>query len=96
MKIELSKKFKKYANENNIEAIAVKYGKGCSTWGNSLKVPEVLNGKPKDVRNYRYNAVDGIDIYVHKAVKIIKGSCLELNITGFLMLKEIEVKGIDV
>lgn len=59
-------------------------------------MPEVLNGKPKDVRNYRYHTIDGIDIYVHKAVKMIKGSCLELNITGFLMLKEIEVKGIDV
>ena len=59
-------------------------------------MPEVLNGKPKDVRNYRYYTIDGVDVYVHKAVKLTKGSCLELNITGFLMLKEIEVKGIDV
>ena len=59
-------------------------------------MPEVLNGKPKGVSNYRYNAIDGIDVYVHKAVKVIKGECIELNISGFLMVKEIEVKGISV
>jgi|LGOV01.1.fsa_nt_gb hypothetical protein len=31
MEIKLSKKFKKFKNENDIEAIAIKYGKGCST-----------------------------------------------------------------
>lgn len=59
-------------------------------------MPEVLSGKPKDARNYRYHTVDGFDIYVHKAVKMIKGRSLELNVSGFLMIKEIEVRGIQV
>jgi len=32
---------------------------------------------------------------VHKAVKTTKKNLLELDVIGFLMLKEIEVKGMD-
>jgi len=96
MEVKLSNKFKKFANERNIETITVKYGKSCSSWAGSFKVPEVLERKPKDVSNYRYHTVDGFDIYVHKAIKTTKENCLELDVVGFLVFKEVNVKGIDI
>jgi hypothetical protein len=95
MEVKLSNKFKKFAKEKNIVAVTIKYGKSCSSWSGSFKVPEVLKEKPKDLRNYKYHSVDGIEIYVHKTVKATKENCLELKIVGFLMLKEIDVKGMD-
>jgi len=95
MKIILTKKFKKYAEDKNLTAIAIKYGKSCSSWTGSFKVPSVLKEKPKDISKYKYNLVDGIEVYVHKAVKTTKKNLLELDVIGFLMLKEIEVKGMD-
>ena len=95
MEIKLSNKFKKFAKEKNIVAIAIKYGKSCSSWAGSFKVPLVLREKPKDVRNYKYHLVDEIEVYVHKTVKTTKEKRLELNVVGFLMLKEIDIKGMD-
>ncbi|MDM8535015.1 hypothetical protein QUF55_09985 [Clostridiaceae bacterium HSG29] len=58
-------------------------------------MPAVLKGKPKDISKFKYNIVDGIEVYVHKAVRTTEKNLLELNVIGFLMLKEIEVKGMD-
>ena len=95
MEIILTKKFRKYAKEKNITTIAVKYGQSCTTWAGSFKVPSVLKEKPKDVFKYRYNLIDGIEVYVHKSVKTTEKNILELNVIGFLILKEVEVKGMD-
>jgi len=58
-------------------------------------VPSVLKEKPKNISKYKYNLVDGIEVYVHKVVKTTEKNLLELDVVGFLMLKEIEVKGMD-
>jgi len=47
------------------------------------------------VFKYRYNLIDGIEVYVHKSVKTTEKNILELNVIGFLILKEVEVKGMD-
>jgi len=95
MKIILSDKFKDHADSKGIENITIKYGKSCSSWGGSFRVPEVLKKKPEDINNYNKHTIDGVDVYVHKGIKTTKNNELKLRVRGFLFLKEIYVDGLD-
>jgi len=56
----------------------------------------VLNDKPYDVSNYKYYLVDGVTIYVHKSIKTMRNNYLEVTVIGFLNIKKISVRGIQV
>ena len=96
MEIRITDKFKKFAEKKNIDTIAIKYGQNCTSWAGTVRVPVVLKDKPYDVSNYKYNLVDGVTIYVHKSIKIMRNNHLELTVIGFLNIKEISVRGIEV
>ena len=93
--VRLSDKFKAHAESKEIKTITIKYGKSCSSWGGSFRVPAVLKKKPEDISNYNHQTIDGIDVYVHKGVKTTKDDELVLRVRGFLFLKEIYVDGLD-
>lgn len=95
MKIVLSDKFKEHVEGKNIQNITIKYGKSCSSWGGSFRVPEVLKKKPEATDEYNKHTIDGVDVYVHKGVKTTKKNQLTLRVRGFLFLKEIYVEGLD-
>lgn len=95
MKIILSDKFKEHAQSKNIENLTIKYGKSCSSWAGSFKVPEVLKKKPEAIDEYNKHTIDGVDLYVHKGVKTTQKNELVIRVRGFLFLKEIYVEGLD-
>jgi len=95
MKISLTDKFKDHVQSKSIQNITIKYGKSCSSWGGSFRVPAVLKKKPEDIDNYNKHTIDGIDLYVHKGIKTTKKNELVLRVRGFLFLKEIYVEGLD-
>lgn len=95
MEIILSDKFKEHAQSKNIQNLTVKYGKSCSSWAGSFKVPEVLKKKPEAIDEYNKHTIDGVDVYVHKGVKTTQKNELIIRVRGFLFLKEIYVEGLD-
>lgn len=95
MEIVLSDKFKEHVESKNIQNITIKYGKSCSSWSGSFRVPEVLKKKPEAIDEYNKHTIDGVDVYVHKGVKTTKENQLTLRVRGFLFLKEIYVEGLD-
>lgn len=95
MKIILSDKFKEHAQSKNIQNLTIKYGKSCSSWAGSFKVPEVLKKKPEAIDEYNKHTIDGVDLYVHKGVKTTQKNELVIRVRGFLFLKEIYVEGLD-
>ena len=95
MEIILSDKFKNHAKDKDIQTVTIKYGKSCSSWGGSFRVPEVLKKKPQEIEQYDKHTIDGVDIYVHKGIKTTKKNQLTLRVRGFLFLKELYVEGLD-
>lgn len=95
MNIILSDKFKDHAKSKNIQSLMIKYGKSCSSWAGSFKVPEVLKKKPEAMDEYDKYTTDGVDVYVHKGIKTTQKNQIVIRVRGFLFLKEIYVEGLD-
>ena len=95
MNIVLSDKFKDHVESKDIKNITIKYGKSCSSWGGSFRVPEVLKKKPESIDEYNKYTINGINFFVHKGIKTTKENQLTLRVRGFLFLKEIYVEGLD-
>ena len=94
MDIKLTEKFKEYVKDKNIDVVGIKYGKSCSSWAGTFRVPEVLKEKPNDLENYDSYTIDGIKVYVHKSIETTEGKII-FKVTGFWIFKEIEVEGLD-
>lgn len=94
MDIKLTNKFKEYVKDKDINVVGIKYGKSCSSWAGTFRVPEVLKEEPSDLENFKSYNIDGIKVYVHNSIKTTDGE-IKFKVTGFWKFKEIEVKGLD-